>query len=74
MGVLPSCVSVYLVPTEVRKVDQLPGTGVADGCEPSCGFWELNLGPLGEQQVTVEPSLQPQVLLSFNVTVWRTSF
>ena len=32
-----------------------------DGCEPSCGCWELNSGPLEEQTVlsTSEPSLQP---------------
>ena len=23
-----------------------PGTGVTDGCEPPCGSWKLNLGPL----------------------------
>lgn len=22
-----------------------PGTGVMDGCEPTCGHWESNLGP-----------------------------
>jgi hypothetical protein len=22
-----------------------PGTGVTDGCELPCGFWELNQGP-----------------------------
>jgi hypothetical protein len=37
-----------------------------DGCEPPCGFWDLNSGPLEEQSVllTDEPSLQPQALLS----------
>ena len=36
-------------------------TGVPDGCEPPCGFWELNPDPLQEQQMllTTEPSLQP---------------
>ena len=31
-----------------------------DGCEPTCGSWELNSGPLVEQTVllTAEPSLQ----------------
>ena len=31
-----------------------------DGCEPSCGCWELNSGPLEEQSVllTAESSLQ----------------
>jgi hypothetical protein len=32
-----------------------------DGCEPPCGCWELNSGPLEELSVllTAEPSLQP---------------
>ena len=32
-----------------------------DGCESSCGCWELNSGPLEEQSVLLgtEPSLQP---------------
>ena len=36
------------------------GTGVKDGCEPLCGCWEWDLGPLEEQPVllTTEPSLQ----------------
>jgi hypothetical protein len=31
-----------------------------DVCEPPCGFWDLNSGPLEEQSVllTTEPSLQ----------------
>ncbi|XP_076403139.1 uncharacterized protein LOC143267692 [Peromyscus maniculatus bairdii] len=34
---------------------------ITDGCEPPCGSWELNSGPLEEQPVlsTAEPSLQP---------------
>jgi hypothetical protein len=34
---------------------------VTDGCEPPCGCWELNLGPLEEQSElsTAEASLQP---------------
>jgi hypothetical protein len=37
------------------------------GCEPSCGCWELNLGPLKEQSVllTAEPSLKPPLLFKF---------
>jgi len=33
-----------------------------DGCEPPCGCWELNSGPLEEQSVllTTEPALQPR--------------
>ncbi|XP_049984502.1 cytochrome b-c1 complex subunit 7-like [Alexandromys fortis] len=35
---------------------------ITNGCEPPCGCWELNSGPLEEQAVllTSEPSLQPQ--------------
>ena len=38
---------------------------ITDGCEPPCGCWELNSGPLEEQAVllTMEPSLQPLRLL-----------
>jgi hypothetical protein len=34
-----------------------------DGCEPPCGCWDLNSGPLEEQLVllTTEPSHQPLV-------------
>ena len=34
---------------------------ITDGCEPPCGCWELNSGPLEEHSVllTTEPSLQP---------------
>jgi hypothetical protein len=33
---------------------------ITDGCEPLCGCWELNSGPLEEQTMllTTEPSLQ----------------
>ena len=36
---------------------------ITDGCEPPCGCWELNSGPLEEQAMllTTEPSLQPQL-------------
>jgi hypothetical protein len=42
---------------------------ITDGCEPQCGCWELNSGPLAEQSVliTAEPSLLPKHLsLSYN--------
>jgi hypothetical protein len=34
------------------------------GCEPPCGCWDLNSGPLEEQSVllTTEPSLQPSLM------------
>jgi hypothetical protein len=33
---------------------------ITDGCQPPCGCWDLNSGPLEEQSVllTAEPSLQ----------------
>jgi len=38
---------------------------IIDGCEPPCGGWELNSGPLEDQPVllTSEPSLQPLLQL-----------
>ena len=41
------------------------GTGFTDGCEPPYESWELNLGPLQEQQVLLEaePSLPPNIYL-----------
>jgi hypothetical protein len=35
---------------------------ITEGCEPPCGCWELNSGPLEEYPMllTAEPSLQPQ--------------
>jgi hypothetical protein len=40
---------------------------ITDGCEPPCGCWDLNLGPLEEQSVllTPEPYLQP--ILIFDI-------
>lgn len=33
-------------------------------CEPSCGCWEENLGPLDKPQLfTAEPLLRPQKML-----------
>jgi hypothetical protein len=36
-----------------------PEEGITDGCEPPCGCWEMNSGPLEEQSVlsTAEPSI-----------------
>ena len=44
---------------------------ITDGCEPPCGCWELNSGPLEEQSVllTTEPSLPPPVILFIMSTV-----
>ena len=40
MNILLACVSVYHVHAR---------TGVTDSCEPLCGCWELNPGPVQEQ-------------------------
>jgi hypothetical protein len=42
-----------------RALDLITG-----GCEPPCGCWDLNSGPLEEQSVLLpaEPSLQPRYL------------
>jgi hypothetical protein len=34
---------------ETRRGHETSGTGLSDLCEPPCGFWELNLGPLEKQ-------------------------
>ena len=41
---------------------------ITDGCEPPCGCWELNSGPLEEQAMllTSEPSLQPHISVSYS--------
>ena len=40
---------------------------IVDGCEPPCGGWELNSGPLEEQSVvlTSEPSIQLPAHVNF---------
>lgn len=42
-----------------------PGAGVTDGCEPPCRYWNVNLGPLKDQQLllTTETSVWPPVLI-----------
>jgi hypothetical protein len=43
---------------------------VTDGCEPPCGCWDLNSGPLEEQSMflTTEPSHQLEcIFLMVNV-------
>ena len=52
---------VYNIPEGQKRAPDL----ITDGCEPPCGCWELNSGPLEEQAMllTAEPSLQPSDLL-----------
>jgi hypothetical protein len=49
-------------PEEVQTHQKGASDHIADGCEPPCGCWNLNSGPLEEQLVllTTESSLQPQ--------------
>ena len=52
-----SCLQIYQ-----KRVSDL----ITDGCEPLCGCWDLNSGPLEEQLVllTSEPSLQLRYLFN----------
>ena len=67
MGVLPGCTSVPGVhvwcPQRPDNELRSPRAGVTDSCEPLCGCWELNLGPLVKQPVllTTKLSLQPPI-------------
>jgi len=65
------CIGVLLVYMSVRGcwIQELELT---DGCEPPCGCWELNPGPLEEQPVllTDKPSLQPPWHSSFWVVLY----
>jgi hypothetical protein len=49
--------TIYIIDVfrgQKRELKQSPGTGVTDGCELPCGFWELNLGFLEKQPVNKE--------------------
>lgn len=52
--------------TGTRKEYATPGTGVNGGCEPLCGCWQLNSGPLEEPEafLTVKLFLAPLPLIS----------
>lgn len=71
MGILPTCTSVHPLsiycPQRPEEGAESSGTGVSNGCEPPCGPWELNPGPLEEQQPVLsitEHSLQPHSAFS----------
>lgn len=54
---------MHTVSMEFRKrVSDPPRPRVTDSREPSCGCWELNLGPLQEQQVLFTAELSLKVL------------
>lgn len=50
--ILSACMSVYHVhdwcPGVPEEGVRFPGTRVTDACEPPCGCWESNIGPLEE--------------------------
>jgi hypothetical protein len=54
-GVLPRCLSPVCVyawcPGRPEEVATSPRTAFTNICEPPCGRWELNPGPLEEQPV-----------------------
>jgi hypothetical protein len=54
----------YYVSTLFQTKQKRASDPITDGCEPPCGCWELNSGPLEEQSVllTTEPSLQSSQL------------
>lgn len=60
MGVLLACMSVYHIhascPQEPEKGSESPGTGIPDGCEPSCGFKPRSSGGGAPNQCTISPA------------------
>ena len=64
---LPPCMYVHRMHAwclwKKEEAIKATRTGDTDGCEPPCGCWEMNLGPLQEPQVllTAEPFLQPLI-------------
>lgn len=60
LSILPACLSLQTVPSEVRRGHWIPEIRVMDGCKPLCQCWDLNLGPLQVQPalLTTEPYLQ----------------
>lgn len=52
VSVLPACMYVYTHHWCLDKSEEgirFPEIGVMHGCEPLCGYWKLNPGPLQEQ-------------------------
>jgi hypothetical protein len=62
MEVLLAHMSVYY--KGVRRKCH-PGTRVTDECEPQCGYWESNLGPLEEQPMLLMLSHHSSLLACF---------
>jgi hypothetical protein len=74
------CLFIYLLnicgyPVSVfRHTRRGASDPITDGCEPPCGFWDLNSGPLKEKSVilTAESSLQPSLFYSSHRWLWAT--
>lgn len=74
MGVLsvhlPVC-SMHILPGAFWKPEGplMPRTGVRDGCELPCEYWEPHPGPLEGQPVLLpaKPSLQPSIFLKYAI-------
>lgn len=60
------CLHIMNVPGTLRGQEgaQAPVTGIAGSCEPPCGCWELNLGPL-QEKLLLASSPAPMVLEAF---------
>ena len=55
------CLLLYISALELSLDTPEEGSDlIMDGCEPPCGYWDLNSGPSEEQSVllTTAPSLQ----------------
>ena len=64
------CEHTVAVFRDIRSKDP-----ITDGCEPPCGCWEWNSGPLEKQSVllTAEPFLQPRLLVFYKPTFGFTA-
>ena len=50
VSILATCMAVHMYarcPQKSEEGIRSPGTRVTDGCEPPCGCWKVNPGPLG---------------------------
>lgn len=63
MGVCSSY--IYLVTLKVRRVYEIPKTGVTGDCEPLYGHWEWNSTPVQEQPVHLSLNRLSKCLLSY---------
>jgi hypothetical protein len=66
---LEKVISIFLIyfiyMSTLQTHQKMTSDPITDACEPPCGCWKLNSGPLEEQSVllTAEPSIQPHLYL-----------